>query len=183
MKKLIITVCIITITIFTAFADEGIWLPILQKYTVEDMQKKGFKLTAQDIYDINRSSLKDAIIQFDGGCTGVVVSKSGLLFTNHHCGYDQIQYHSSVEHNYLDKGFWAQSNGEELPNPNLNVKFLYRMEDVTSQILQEIDDNTPETVRDSLVNTRSTEIAKKAEDDGKFEAIVKPIYYGNQYIL
>ncbi|MDR2064120.1 MAG: S46 family peptidase [Prevotellaceae bacterium] len=182
MKKLI-TVCIITITTFTALADEGIWLPILQKYTVEDMRKKGFKLTAQDIYDINNSSLKDAIIQFDGGCTGVVVSKSGLLFTNHHCGYDQIQYHSSVEHNYLDKGFWAQSNSEELPNPNLNVKFLYWMEDVTSQILQNIDDNTLETVRDSLVNARSAKIAKEAEAGGKFEAIVKPIYYGNQYIL
>ncbi|MDR2293155.1 MAG: S46 family peptidase [Prevotellaceae bacterium] len=182
MKKLLITFCIITIT-FTALADEGIWLPILQKYTVEDMQKKGFKLTAQDIYDINSSSLKDAIIQFNGGCTGVVVSKNGLLFTNHHCGYDQIQYHSSVEHNYLDKGFWAQSNSEELPNPNLNVKFLYRMEDVTSQILQDIDDSTIEKVRDSLVNARSIKIAKEAEDNGKFEAIVKPIYYGNQYIL
>ncbi|MDR2651049.1 MAG: S46 family peptidase [Prevotellaceae bacterium] len=182
MKKLIIT-CIITFTTFAALADEGIWLPILQKYTVEDMQKKGFKLTAQDIYDINNSSLKDAIVHFNGGCTGVVVSKSGLLFTNHHCGYEQIQAHSSVEHNYLDEGFWAQSNSEELPNSNLNVKFLYRMEDVTSLVLYDIDDNTTEAVRDSLVNARSKTIAKNAENDGKFEAIVKPIYYGNQYIL
>ncbi|MDR1348139.1 MAG: S46 family peptidase [Prevotellaceae bacterium] len=183
MKKLIAVVCIIAVTSFAALADEGIWLPILQKYTVEDMQKKGFKLTAQDIYDINSSSLKDAIVQFDGGCTGVVVSSSGLLFTNHHCGYSQIQYHSSVEHNYLDEGFWAKSYGEELPNPNLTVKFLYRMEDVTSQILQDIDDNTPEKIRDSLVHVRSVEIAKKTEDNKRFETAVKPVYYGNQYIL
>jgi hypothetical protein len=124
MRKLIATVCIITVTAFTALADEGIWLPVLQKYTIEDMQKKGFKLTAQDIYDINNSSLKDAIIQFDGGCTGVVVSKNGLLFTNHHCGYSQIQYHSSVDHNYLDEGFWAKSYSDELPNTNLTVKFI-----------------------------------------------------------
>ncbi|MDR1983384.1 MAG: S46 family peptidase [Prevotellaceae bacterium] len=182
MKKIIVTVCII-ITTFTAFADEGIWLPVLQKYTIEDMQKKGFKLTSQDIYDINNSSLKDAIVQFDGGCTGVVVSENGLLFTNHHCGYPQIQEHSSVEHNYLDEGFWAESYNDELPNPKLTVKFLYRMEDVTTQILQGIDDNMPETVRDSLVKTRSLKIAKEAEDNGKFDAAVKPIYYGNQYIL
>jgi hypothetical protein len=183
MRKLIATVCIITVTGFTALADEGIWLPVLQKYTIEDMQKKGFKLTAQDIYDINNSSLKDAIIQFDGGCTGVVVSKNGLLFTNHHCGYSQIQYHSSVDHNYLDEGFWAKSYSDELPNPNLTVKFLHEMEDVTSQILQDIDDNTSEKNRDSLINVRSVEIAKKAEDNGKFETVVKPVYYGNQYIL
>ncbi|MDR2126622.1 MAG: S46 family peptidase [Prevotellaceae bacterium] len=183
MKNSIITVCFIAITAFAVRADEGIWLPILQKYTVDDMQKKGFKLTAQDIYDINNSSLKDAIVQFNGGCTGVVVSKNGLLFTNHHCGYGQIQAHSSVEHNYLDHGFWAQANSEELPNQNLNVKFLYRMDDVTSQILQNINDETPETVRDSLISERSMQIAEEAEDGGQFETEVKPVYCGNQYIL
>ena len=183
MKKFIVTYCLIVFVNVSLFADEGIWLPILQKYTVDDMQQKGFKLTAQDIYDVNNSSLKDAIVQFGGGCTGVVVSKNGLLFTNHHCGYSQIQEHSSVEHNYLDDGFWAKSYKEELQNPKLTVKFLNRMEDVTSQILQDIDDNTLETVRDSLVKLRSEEIAKKAENDGKFETTVKPIYYGNQYIL
>jgi len=183
MKKFIATLCLIVFVNISIFADEGIWLPILQKYTVEDMQKKGFKLTAQDIYDVNNSSLKDAIVHFGGGCTGVVVSKNGLIFTNHHCGYSEIQEHSSVEHNYLDEGFWAKSYRDELPNSKLTVKFLYRMEDVTSQVLQDIDDNALETVRDSLVNLRSKEIAKIAENNGKFEATVKPIYYGNQYIL
>jgi hypothetical protein len=183
MKKFITTICLVVFINVSALADEGIWLPILQKYTVEDMQKKGFKLTAQDIYNINNSSLKDAIVMFGGGCTGVVVSKNGLLFTNHHCGYSQIQEHSTIEHNYLDNGFWAQSYKDELQNPKLTVKFLHSMEDVTSQILQDIDDNTPESVRDSLVKLRSEQISKKAEQDGTFEANVKPIYYGNQYIL
>ncbi|MDR3227693.1 MAG: S46 family peptidase [Prevotellaceae bacterium] len=182
MKKIIITLCF-TVTAFAAFADEGIWLPILQKYTIDDMQKKGFKLTAQDIYDINHSSLKDAIVQFGGGCTGVVVSKNGLLFTNHHCGYEQIQSHSSVEHNYLDEGFWAKSYSDELANPKLTVKFLYRMEDVTSQILQDIDDNTPDSVRHNLIYLRTQKIEAESSDNGKFETAVRPIFYENQYIL
>ena len=183
MKKFIVTICLVVFVYGAAFADEGIWLPILQKYTVEDMQKKGFRLTAQDIYDINNSSLKDAIVQFGGGCTGVVVSKNGLLFTNHHCGYSQIQAHSSVQNNYLDEGFWAKSYSDELQNPKLTVKFLYSMEDVTAKVLQGIDDNTPEAVRDSLINLRAKEIEKNAENGGNFETSVRPIYYGNQYIL
>ena len=183
MKKTIITLCLMAVATFVTFADEGIWLPILEKYTVEDMQKKGFKLTAQDIYDVNNSSLKDAIVQFGGGCTGVVVSKNGLLFTNHHCGYSQIQAHSSVEHNYLDEGFWAKSKDEELPNPKLTVRFLRSMEDVTSQVLYDIDDNTSESVRDSLVNVRSLRIEKEASNNGEFQTMIKPIFYENQYIL
>ncbi|MDE6106574.1 MAG: S46 family peptidase, partial [Bacteroidales bacterium] len=116
-------------------ADEGMWLPmLLQKLNMDDMQRLGVKLTAEEIYAVNHSSLKDAIVQFGEGCTGEIVSANGLLFTNHHCGFSQIQAHSSVEHDYLSEGFWAQSLEDELPNPGLTVKFLVRMEDVTEEV-------------------------------------------------
>ena len=107
-----------------ALADEGMWLPILLQQNQEEMQRLGLQLTAEDIYSINGSSLKDAIVQFGGGCTGEVVSPQGLLLTNHHCGFGYIQYHSSVEHDYLTQGFWAQTLQDELPCPGLEVRFL-----------------------------------------------------------
>jgi hypothetical protein len=113
-------------------ADEGMWIPMLvERLNYEDMQRLGLKLTADEIYSINNSSLKDAIVQFGRGCTGEIISGQGLLLTNHHCGYGRIQAHSSVEHDYLKDGFWAMSLEEELPNPGLTARFLVRMEDVT----------------------------------------------------
>ena len=152
-----------------AAADEGMWLPSLISSRIDDMRAKGFRLTAEDIYSINHASMKDAVVLFDGGCTGELVSPEGLLLTNHHCGYDAIQRHSSVEHDYLTYGFWARSHEEELPNKGLNVRFLVRMEEVTDRIAA---GESPE------------EIIRRAEAEGEgYKATVEQMYYGNQQFL
>ena len=135
MKRILSVLAGALLCAFPALADEGMWLPSLISQRIADMQAKGFKLSAEDIYSVNQASLKDAVVLFGGGCTGEVVSKEGLLFTNHHCGYSYIQKHSSVEHDYLKDGFWALTRDQELPNPGLTVSFLDRMEDVTSVML------------------------------------------------
>lgn len=114
------------------------------------MKAKGFRLTAEDIYSVNQASLKDAVVLFGRGCTGELVSPEGLLLTNHHCGYGQIQSHSSLQHDYLTDGFWAMSREEELPNPGLTVSFLVRMEDVTDRVLAGVKDDMDETRRQNL---------------------------------
>ena len=119
-----------------AKADEGMWLPfLLRQLNSSDMQLRGLKISVDEIYSANKSSLKDAVVLFGGGCTGAMISNDGLLITNHHCGNSSIQYLSSVEHNYLHDGFWAKNKKDELPVPNLTVTFIIRMEDVTSQII------------------------------------------------
>ena len=133
MKRTLLTL-LCTFFALAAFADEGMWLPSLISQRIDDMRAKGFRLTAEDIYSINKASMKDAVVLFDGGCTGELISAEGLLLTNHHCGYDAIQSHSSVEHDYLTHGFWAMSRAQELPNEKLNVKFLVRMEEVTDRL-------------------------------------------------
>ena len=156
-----------------ALADEGMWLPMLISQRIEHMHEKGFTLDAEDIYSINQASLKDAVVLFGGGCTGEVVSPEGLLFTNHHCGYSQIQKHSSVEHDYLRDGFWALSREQELPNPGLSVMFLEYMQDVTAEVSAAAD---RQAVIDSLVTS--------AEAGGKgLSAAVEEFYYGNQFFL
>ena len=168
----------------TVKADEGMWLPSLISQRIEDMQAKGFRLSAEDIYSINQASLKDAVVLFGGGCTGELISSEGLLLTNHHCGYAQIQKHSSVEHDYLKDGFWAMDRSEELPNPGLEVWFLDRMEDVTGAVLDGYEPGMTEQQRDSVVRTNSEAIAGKAEKDGTgLRADVESLYYGNQYFL
>ena len=150
-------------------ADEGMWLPSLISHRIRDMRAKGFRLTADDIYAINKASMKDAVVLFGGGCTGELVSPEGLLLTNHHCGYDAIQSHSAVEHDYLTHGFWARSRAEELPNKGLNVKFLVRMEEVTDRM---------------AAGETAEEIIRKAEAEGKgYQAAVEQMYYGNQQFL
>ncbi len=157
----------------SARADEGMWLPMLISQRIEHMHDKGFTLDAEDIYSINQASLKDAVVLFGGGCTGEVVSPEGLLFTNHHCGYSQIQKHSSVEHDYLKDGFWALERSDELPNPGLSVMFLEYMQDVTSELSSATD---RQAAIDSLVTS--------AEAAGKgLSASVEEFYYGNQYFL
>ena len=168
----------------TVKADEGMWLPSLISQRIGDMQAKGFRLSAEDIYSINQASLKDAVVLFGGGCTGELISSEGLLLTNHHCGYAQIQKHSSVEHDYLKDGFWAMDRSEELPNPGLEVWFLDRMEDVTGAVLDGYEPGMTEQQRDSVVRTNSEAIASKAEKDGTgLRADVESLYYGNQYFL
>ena len=148
------------------------------------MHEKGFKLSAEDIYDINQASLKDAVVLFGRGCTGELISPEGLLLTNHHCGYGQIQQHSSVEHDYLRDGFWAMSRSEELPNKGLTVSFLERMEDVTSIILKGYESTMSEDERVALVKQNSEALIEEAVKDGNgLRAKVEALYYGNQYFL
>ncbi len=169
---------------FDAHADEGMWLPSLISQRIEDMQTKGFRLTAEDIYSINSASLKDAVVLFGRGCTGELISDEGLLLTNHHCGYSQIQKHSSVEHDYLRDGFWAMTRDEELPNEGLTVSFLERMEDVTDAVLQGYSHEMTESQRDSVVKANSGKLVEKATAGGNgLRATVEALYYGNQYFL
>ena len=144
MKRTLLTL-ICSLFALAASADEGMWLPSLISQRIDDMRAKGFRLTAEDIYSINKASMKDAVVLFDGGCTGELISAEGLLLTNHHCGYDAIQSHSSVEHDYLTHGFWAMSRAQELPNEKLNVKFLVRMEEVTDRLAAGQTAATPTT--------------------------------------
>ena len=172
------------ITETAAYADEGMWLPSLISERIGDMQDKGFKLSADDIYSVNQASLKDAVVLFGRGCTGEIISGEGLLLTNHHCGYGQIQQHSSVEHDYLRDGFWAMNRKEELPNKGLTVSFLERMEDVTSRILDGYVPEFTESQRDSVVKLNTEKLIKEVTAEGKgLRATVESLYYGNQYFL
>jgi hypothetical protein len=160
------------------------WIPLLlKKYNIEDMRKKGFKLTAEDIYSINNASMKDAVMIFGGGCTAELISERGLIITNHHCGYSSIQSHSSLEHDYLTDGFWAMTDGQELSNPGLTVTFLIRMEDVTTQVLFGVDDKMTESVRNDIIKKNSSKIETQTNENGKYKTEVKPFFYGNQYYL
>ncbi|NLJ08143.1 MAG: S46 family peptidase, partial [Sphingobacteriales bacterium] len=164
--------------------DEGMWLPLLiEKLNYADMQRLGLKITAEDIYSVNHSSLKDAIVVFGGGCTGEIVSPEGLLLTNHHCGYGQIQAHSTVEHDYLTNGFWAKSKDQELPNPGLTVKFLVRMEDVSDIVLKDVDDGMTETERNKIIMTNISKIEADAKATGNFVVSVKSFFAGNKFYL
>ncbi len=186
MKIKLLAFCLL-LTIFSSFkikADEGIWIPLLiEKYNIKLMQEKGFKLTAEDIYSVNKACMKDAVVQFGGGCTGEIISYDGLLITNYHCGYDQIQKHSALDHDYLTKGFWAMSRSEELPNPGLSVLFLIRMEDVTDKVLKGVTDEMKEADRNRLIDENSSAIAKKAIEGTGYSATVRPFYMGNQFFL
>ena len=165
-------------------ADEGMWLPALISERIGDMQAKGFKLSADDVYSVNQASLKDAVVLFGSGCTGELVSGEGLLFTNHHCGYSYIQKHSSVEHDYLKDGFWALPRADELPNPGLTVKFLERMEDVTAQVLKGYKAKMTEEQRQALVKKNADKIVAAVLKEGKgIKADVEALFYGNQYFL
>lgn len=167
-----------------AKADEGMWLlPLLEKLNIGRMTELGLKLSAEDIYSLNQPSIKDAIIIFGGGCTGEIVSSQGLILTNHHCGYGQIQQHSSVEHDYLKDGFWAMSKEEELPNPGLSVTFLVRIEDVTDQILANVKTGMSETDRTAAINAARLAIEKKAQEGGNYRVQVGSFYGGNYFYL
>ena len=167
-----------------AFADEGMWIPLLlKKYNYEDMKKKGFRLTPEDIYSINQASMKDAIVLFGRGCTGELISDKGLLITNHHCGYSSIQRHSSVEHDYLTNGFWAKNLDEELPNEGLTVTFLVRMEDVTSKVLAGTSDKMPDDEYNKVIKDNIEKIKAEAIKGTNYEAVLKPFFNGNAYYL
>ncbi|UYZ61420.1 S46 family peptidase [Hymenobacter weizhouensis] len=168
----------------TARADEGMWLPLfVKRLNHADMQKKGLKLTAEEIYDINNASLKDAVVQLGGFCTGEFVSSQGLLLTNHHCGYDAIQSHSTPQNNILQNGFFAATKAEEKKNPGLFVDILVRMEDVTGKVLEGITPATPEQERMATVQKRQKELADAAKENGQYVAYVRDMFGGNEYYL
>jgi hypothetical protein len=162
--------------------DEGMWLPMLvERLNYVDMQKMGLKLSPQEIYDINHSSLKDAIVNMGGFCTAEVVSDKGLLFTNHHCGYDAIQKHSSIEYDYLTDGFWARSLEEELPNEGLSVSFLVKMDDVTARVLENVKPEMSESERSAAIGKVIETLKEEESADGKYTVSVKGFYNGNEY--
>ena len=182
MKKLFLLFAAACVA-FSAAADEGMWmLPYLQKMNAKDMKARGCKLSAEEIYSMNNSSLKDAIVIFGGGCTGEIVSPDGLLFTNHHCGYGSIQALSSVEHDYLKNGFWAMSRAEEIPAPGLKVRFIRKIVDVTSDVLGAVPDIAGGEERSRLVAEHAEAVKSRfeAENPG-MEISVKPFFGGNQF--
>ncbi len=185
MRKLLaIIVILVTFSASQARADEGMWLlPLIEKLNIGTMTEMGLKLTAEDIYSINQASLKDAIVIFGGGCTAEIVSPQGLLLTNHHCGYGQIQNHSTVEHDYLNNGFWAMSKEEELPNPGLSVTFLVRIDDVTGRVLGKVKPDMTEAARREAIQAESSAISAEAIKETYYNARVQPFYGGNQYFL
>ncbi len=186
MKKLIIILVFLTgFSVFNASrADEGMWIPILLEQLNEDeMQSMGMEITAEDIYSINHSSLKDAVVRFGRGCTGIVVSELGLLLTNHHCGYGSIQRHSSLEHDYLTDGFWAMDQSEELPNPGLTVTFIVKMKDVTQKVLNGVNFSMSEEERAFTIQENIDEIITKETDNSYYDATVRPFYHGNKYYM
>lgn len=186
MKQKFITISLI-FALFSANllkADEGMWIPmLLKKYNIDEMKEKGFKLTAEDIYSINKASMKDAVMIFNGGCTAELISDEGLIITNHHCGYGAIQSHSTVEDDYLTNGYWAMSRSEELPNPGMSVTFLKRMEDVTSRVLEGVEPDMAEAERRDIVNKNIERVKREAIDGTHYGARVEPFYFGNQYFL
>lgn len=183
MKKIFVLLAA-ALFCFQAKADKGMWLPSLISQRIEDMQKKGFRLNAEDVYSINQASLKDAVVQFGGGCTGELISGSGMVITNHHCGYSHIQRLSSVEHDYLKDGFWSHSREEELPCPGLSVSFLDHMDEVTDEILEGYVSTMSEEERAALVKENTRKVLKKAGAGLKGQrASVEALFQGNQYFL
>ncbi len=184
MKRIFLLGALLLAAAVHSKADEGMWLPSLISQRIADMQAKGLKLSAEDLYSVNSSSLKDAIVLFGSGCTGELVSDEGLLFTNHHCGYSFIQSHSSVEHDYLKDGFWALNRSEELPNPGLTVRFLERMDDVTALVLKGVTSKLDQEKQAALIKKNIDNIVQKESNKEKgITAQVNALYYGNQYFL
>jgi hypothetical protein len=178
----------LTILPATLKADEGMWLPMFLGKNMEEMQKMGLQLTPEQLYDINNSSLKDAIVSFGGFCTGEIISSKGLILTNHHCGYEAIQSHSVEEKgkpelNILKNGFWAKDYSQEKPNEGLFVDFLVRMDDVSTTILEGIDENTPKDQRDKLIGERIENLSAEKSEQGKYIVNIKSFYNGNEYYM
>ena len=178
-----ILVFLLAILPFLGFSKEGMWLPFLvEQLAIDDMRSMGFKLSPEDIYSVNQSSLKDAVVHFGGGCTGEIISEQGLLLTNHHCGYGQIQYHSTIENDFLTNGFWAMSQDEELPNPGLTATFIISMKDVTELIFDEIQDFDVEEQR-AKIKENIEKVGKEATEGTHYEYVIKPFYNGNHYYM
>lgn len=168
----------------TARADEGMWLPmLLQESVYHDMQNDGLKLSPEDIYSVNHSSMKDGVLLFGGGCTGEMISDNGLLITNYHCGRGAVQSHSTLGNDYLKNGFWAMTKNEELSSTGLTVTFIVRMDDVTALILKGVTSDMSEMRRQSIIETNGRAITERIMSGTSFNAVIRSFYYGNQYLL
>jgi len=184
MKKVILGFIAILFLSVQTRADEGMWLPqLLQTLNEKEMRKMGMKLRAKDIYDINKSSLKDAIVSLGGFCTAEVISDKGLILTNHHCGFDAIQNHSTLENNYIKNGFWAANNNGELTNPGLFVSFIINIEDFTEQVLRGVSNEMPEKERQALIEKNIAQIKKEYKKETYQDIIVRSFFDGNKYYL
>ncbi len=179
MKKILFTLLAFVVT-YTAHADEGMWLlPYLQKMNIQDMKQKGCKLSAEDIYSVEKSSLKDAVVIFGNGCTGEIVSEKGLLLTNHHCGYGSIQALSSVEHDYLKNGFWAQSHAEEIPAPGLEVRFIRQIIDITAEVIGSIPSIASQEEFDKLATENKKAVLARLVEENPDMEVIAPGFFGN----
>ena len=169
---------------FISFAMDGMWLPqLLEKLNEKEMKSLGMKINAKDIYNINSGSLKDAIVSFGGFCTGEVISSKGLVLTNHHCGFDAIQNHSTLNHNYIRDGFWAASNDEEIPNAGLFVTFIVRIDDVSKQVLNGVTAIMSESERQSQIDKNITALKNNTKKEGYQDLLVRGFFENNQYYL
>lgn len=182
MKKIFLTIIAFIVSFSSAMADEGMWfLMHIERLNYRDMQKMGLQLTPEEIYSINNQSLKDAIVQFNGGCTASIISDSGLVLTNHHCGYSAITELSTAEQNHLKNGFWAGSLEEELKPESLYVRFFVRMDDVSKRILSLVNDSMSEKEREATINKEIAKIEQENNEGGKYTVSVRPFYQGNEY--
>ena len=183
MKKVILGfIAVLTLIPYSLKADEGMWfLMFLERLNHRDMQKMGLKLTAEEIYSINHHSLKDAIVQFNGGCTAELISKDGLVLTNHHCGYDAVAELSTPEKNLLKDGYWAENRNEEKKPSSLYVRFFVRMDDVSKRILSKLNDKMTELEREKAVNQEIALIEKENNEGGKYTVSVRSFFQGNEY--
>lgn len=182
MKKITLFISLL-LSILMVKADEGMWLLTLLNKNMSQMQSMGLKLTYQDIYDINNSSIKDGVVIFGRGCTGEIISKDGLLLTNHHCGYGNIQALSSEENNILRNGFWAKTRQDELPCEGLTVKFLIRMEDVSEYLLTGLTNDMTEDERNDTIDQRSKILISDNSEKGKFDVRIANMFNGNAYYM
>lgn len=183
MKRIYLILLTVILSAQAVKADEGMWLPFLLGRNYEDMKKHGLKLTADEIYSINQSSLKDAIISFGGFCTGEVISEKGLILTNHHCGYDAIAGASSESNNYLDDGFWAKELSQEIPVPGLFANFVIRIEDVSETVNKTLNEKMTAEERAATIRKISDELTAEATKNTKYEAFVRDFYEGNEFYL
>ncbi|HYC30088.1 MAG TPA: S46 family peptidase, partial [Chitinophagaceae bacterium] len=175
-------IALLTFANLLSFANEGMWLPqLLGQLNEKEMKSMGMKISASDIYNINKGSLKDAIVSFGGFCTAEVISDKGLILTNHHCGFDVIQNHSTVDHNYIKDGFWAKNNGEELPNPSLFATFIVRIDDVTKQALEGVTAGMDERARQSQIDKNIAGLRNTVKKEAYQDVMVRPFFEGNQY--
>ena len=183
MKRLLAVLLFIFFSVAVK-ADEGMWLPMfLEQLNEKQMKAMGMKISAKDIYNINKGSLKDAIVSFGGFCTGEVISGQGLVLTNHHCGFDAVQNHSSLSNNYIRDGFWAKNKAEELPNAGLFVTFIIRMEDISRQVLNGTTKNMTETERQSQIDKNISEYRKQVKKESYQDILIRPFFEGNRYFL